>query len=359
MNHVVSARAIVQPFTSACCRHGAARSGAKYRVSLPAPGASLRLVDGTWPGVRTTTSRGEWPASQGRYAVHELPRKSRVRAYDGKGRELKPTRPNPYQWNVTGHDGTVRIVYKVFGNHVDGTYLAVDDSHAHMNMPATLMWARGFDLRPVRVTFDPPAKYQWKAATQLSPTAEPWTFTARNLQYLMDSPTELSAFTLRSFTVKNPDGKEYTIRTAVHHDGDPAVIDDYAADTEKIVNEAAGVFGEFPAFDTGRTHFSATTSRGRSRRHGIATARGRRRRRSRIRRRCAVRSAPSPTSSSIAGTSNAFVRRRSSRSTSKRRIYPGSCGSPKGSRSTTDRSSWSGRASWLAIPRASCAIASP
>ena len=27
---------------------------------------------------------------------------------------------------------------------------AVDDSHAHMNMPATLMWARGFDMRPVR-----------------------------------------------------------------------------------------------------------------------------------------------------------------------------------------------------------------
>ena len=36
----------------------------------------------------------------------------------------------------------------------------------------------------------------------------------------MDSPTELSDYTLRSFTVQNPDGKEFTIRTAVHHDGD-------------------------------------------------------------------------------------------------------------------------------------------
>ena len=57
----------------------------------------------------------------------------------------------------------MRIVYKVFGNHVDGTYLAVDDSHAHMNMPATLMWARGFDLRPVRVTFEPPAELRLEA----------------------------------------------------------------------------------------------------------------------------------------------------------------------------------------------------
>jgi len=149
----------------------------------------------------------------------------------------------------------VRIVYKVFGNHVDGTYLAVDDSHAHMNMPATLMWARGFDMRPVRVTFQPPPRYSWKPATQLYPTSDPWTFTAPNLQYLMDSPTELSDYTLRSFKVHNADGKEYTIRTAVHHDGDPSVIDDYAAGAEKIVNEAAAVFGEFPAYDTGTYTF--------------------------------------------------------------------------------------------------------
>ena len=49
----------------------------------------------------------------------------------------------------------------------------------------------------------------------------------------MDSPTELSDYTLRSFKVRNPDGKEDTIDTAVHHDGDPSAIDDYAAGTEK------------------------------------------------------------------------------------------------------------------------------
>ena len=51
-----------------------------------------------------------------------------------KASELEPSRPHPSQWNVSGHDGTVRIVYKVFGLHVDGTYLAVDDdarAHEH------------------------------------------------------------------------------------------------------------------------------------------------------------------------------------------------------------------------------------
>lgn len=229
----------------------------EYRVSFPAPEHHYAQVEVTWPGVTGATLEAHMSrSSPGRYAVHEFAKNVfDVHAFDGKGRELKPARPNPYQWNVTGHDGAVRIVYKVFGNRVDGTYLAVDDSHAHMNMPATLMWARGFDMRPVRISFAPPSKSKWKPATQLYPTADPWTFTAPNLQYLMDSPTELSDYTLRSFKVKNPDGKEYTIQTAVHHDGDPSVIDEYAAAAEKIVNEAAAVFGEFPAFDNGTYTF--------------------------------------------------------------------------------------------------------
>src|SRR4051812_952852 len=229
----------------------------EYRVSFPAPEHHFAQVEVTWPGVTATTLEARMSrSSPGRYAVHEFAKNVfDVHAFDGRGREITPSRPNPYQWNITGHDGTVRILYKVFGNHVDGTYLAVDDSHAHMNMPATLMWARGFDMRPVRINFQPPARSAWKPATQLFPTADPWTFTAPNLQYLMDSPTELSDYTLRSFTVRNPDGKEFTIRTAVHHDGDPSLIDEYAAGAERIVNEAAAVFGEFPVYDTGTYTF--------------------------------------------------------------------------------------------------------
>jgi predicted metalloprotease with PDZ domain len=145
----------------------------------------------------------------------------------------------------------VRVTYKIFGKHVDGTYLGIDESHAHMNIPATFMFARGFDARPIRITFTPPAGREWKPATQLFPTTDPWTFTAPNFQYFMDSPTELSNYTLREFKVRNADGKEFTIRTAVHHDGDPAVIDEYAAGTEKIVREQGAVYGEFPEFDGG------------------------------------------------------------------------------------------------------------
>jgi len=234
----------------------AAQQPVQYRLSFPAPEHHYAQVEVTFTGAPPTLEARMSRSSPGRYAIHEFSKNVfDLHAFDGKGKELTPVRPNAYQWNVSGHDGTVRIVYKVFGDRVDGTYLGIDTSHAHMNMPATLLWARGFDMRPVTITFQPPSGYSWKAATQLYPTSDPWTFTAPNLQYLMDSPTELSDYLLRSFKVHNPDGKEYTIRAAVHSDGTDADVDEYAAGAEHIVNEAMAVFGEFPDYETGTYTF--------------------------------------------------------------------------------------------------------
>ena len=92
------------------------------------------------------------------------------------------------------------ITYKIFGDRTDGTYLGINDVHAHINIPAALMFARGWFERPARVTFVQPPGKKWKVATQLFPTADPLVFTAPNIHYLMDSPTDFSNFTLREFT---------------------------------------------------------------------------------------------------------------------------------------------------------------
>lgn len=234
-----------------------AQQPVQYRASFPAPEHHYADVEVTFPNVPAGALELRMSrSSPGRYAVHEFSKNVfEVHAFDGKAQALRITRPNAYQWDVAAHDGTVRVVYRIFGNHVDGTYLGIDSSHAHMNIPATFMWARGFDRRPVRITFVPPKGSAWKVATQLFPTSDPFTYTAPNFQYFMDSPTELSDFGLRSFTVTNPDGKIYTIRTAVHHDGPEAALDEYVAGTEKIVREQGAVFGEFPEFDTGTYTF--------------------------------------------------------------------------------------------------------
>ena len=91
-------------------------------------------------------------SSPGRYAVHEFAKNVySVSAIDGAGRPLEIGRTDPYGWTVGGHDGTVSLTYTLYGDHADGTYAQIDTSHAHLNAPASLMWAEGFDARPVEV----------------------------------------------------------------------------------------------------------------------------------------------------------------------------------------------------------------
>jgi predicted metalloprotease with PDZ domain len=196
--------------------------------------------------------------SPGRYALHEFAKNVfDVRITDGAGRALTPERPDLHQWNVTGHDGTVVVTYRVFGDRTDGTYLSVDAAHAHMNMPATLMFVRGQQARPARVTFVPPPNRDWRVATQLFPTSNPLVFTAPNMHYLMDSPVEFGDFVLRSFTIDDGANGPQTIRVALHHDGSEGDADAYIRDVEKTVRESAKIFGELPKFDGGTYTFLA------------------------------------------------------------------------------------------------------
>lgn len=195
-------------------------------------------------------------SSPGRYALHEFAKNVyRVKAVDSRNRELRVTRPNPHQWDVSGHDGTVVVTYTLFGDRADGTYSAIDLTHAHLNMPATFMWARGTQSRPIRITFRPPRR-DWKVATQLAPTRGPFTFTAPGLQYFMDSPTELSAHDLRTWTVASG-GRTQTIRFALHHNGSAAELDSFVASVKKVVAEQEAMWGELPRFDNGTYTFIA------------------------------------------------------------------------------------------------------
>jgi predicted metalloprotease with PDZ domain len=256
MRHTSRSAVLSVVFSLTIAAAATAQAPTEYRISFPAPEHHYAEVEVTFSSAPATLEARMSRSSPGRYAIHEFAKNVfDVKALDGKGKPLSITRPDPYRWNVTGHDGTVRITYKIFGNRVDGTYLGIDSTHAHMNIPATFMWARGFEKRPVRVTFTQPKGTTWKVATQLFPTNDPFTFTAPNFQYFMDSPTEMSDFGTRSFKVRNPDGQEFTIITAVHHDGRDAALDTYVAGTEKIVREQGAIFGEYPEFDSGTYTF--------------------------------------------------------------------------------------------------------
>jgi predicted metalloprotease with PDZ domain len=231
-----------------------------YRVSVPEPAHHWLQVEATFPDLPAGPARLHMSrSSPGRYALHEFAKNVYdVAVTDGRGRALQATRPNPHEWDVEGHDGTVHVKYRVFGDRVDGTYLAVDTSHVHMNMPAILMWASGLDLTPARLTFVRPASSTWTLASQLYPTDDPFVFTAPNLQYLMDSPTELGPVTWRTFTLDADAGHPGpTFRIALHHTGTDAEADAFAADVRRIVAAERSVFGELPPYEPGTYTFIA------------------------------------------------------------------------------------------------------
>ncbi|GAB2474648.1 hypothetical protein GCM10011375_24260 [Hymenobacter qilianensis] len=190
-------------------------------------------------------------SSPGRYALHEFAKNVyAVKATDSKGKTLTISRPDPSGWDVTGHDGTVRFSYTLFGDRTDGTYAGIDERHAHLNIPATLAYGRGLEDRSAQVRFELPTG--WQVATQLRPETTANTYFAPHLQYLMDSPTSLGVQQVRTWQEQ---GK--TIELAVLHEGTAAELDTYADQTKKIVREASAVFGELPAFDFGRYTFIA------------------------------------------------------------------------------------------------------
>jgi predicted metalloprotease with PDZ domain len=226
----------------------------RYRFSFPEPQHRWMQVEATFTDLPSAPLELRMSrSSPGRYSLHDFAKNVYdVHAAGSDGRELATTRPDPYGWNVPEHGGTVTVRYKVFGDRVDGTYLGIDITHAHINMPAAVMWAHGLDDRPISVSFVQPAGLHWQVATQLHPAATPLDFTAPNLQYLMDSPSEFGPVAMRQFTVGGR-----TFRFALHHTGSDAELDSYVKDVEKIVRVEGEIFGEYPAYEPGTYTFLA------------------------------------------------------------------------------------------------------
>jgi predicted metalloprotease with PDZ domain len=194
-------------------------------------------------------------SSPGRYALGNFAKNVYdVRATDGAGRPLRVSRPDAHGWDVAGHDGTVRVRYTVWGDRVDGTYLGIDRSHAHLNMPATFAWARVMERAPVRLTVRP--NPGWRVATQLRPTADPAVFTAPDLQWFMDSPVEVGPVTVREWSGTHG-GRTSTWRVAVHHLGTAAQVDSFTAMVRRVVDEQIAIWGEPAAYDHGVYTFIA------------------------------------------------------------------------------------------------------
>lgn len=194
-------------------------------------------------------------SSPGRYATHEFGKNVyNFKAFGANGSALtiKQTAGDVYE--IPTHSNAVKVTYTLFGNWIDGTYAGFDETHAHMNIPATFAFPVGMDTRPRLVEFKFAEKQNWKVATQLKPAGKN-TYFASNFQYFMDSPIEISDYKTAQWEVKNHDGKVQTIHLVAHSNDSQATIDRYAEMLKKMVDEHYAVWQDFPSYDYGHYYF--------------------------------------------------------------------------------------------------------
>ncbi|GAB4015982.1 M61 family metallopeptidase [Spirosoma koreense] len=197
-------------------------------------------------------------SSPGRYATHEFGKNVyNVQAVNEQNQPLTVVRTEGDVYTVPTHKGTVTIRYTLFGNYPDGTYMGIDPESIHLNMPATFMWVKGFDQRPIEVKFNLPSENMGVVATQLVPTADRFTFTAPGLQYFMDSPTKIGKLAIKEWKRTNTDNKPITFRVALEAAIADSTADSFAKKIARIVDQAGAVYGEFPTYDFGTYTFLA------------------------------------------------------------------------------------------------------
>lgn len=228
-----------------------AQTANEYTISFENRNQNEAYVTATFSNLNPSTLEVRMSrSSPGRYALHEFAKNVySVEAFNSKGEKLSISRPNLHQWDVSGHDGTVVFKYTLFGNHGDGTYVQIDDTHAHLNVPGTFVTAREYGHRPVNVTFDIPENSNWKIATQLK-YLEGTTYYAPDTYYFLDSPIEIADLHFRE---RNVDGQN--VRIALHTPATDAEVDEYFEKVMAIVNAQIDVFGELPQLDFGEYTF--------------------------------------------------------------------------------------------------------
>lgn len=230
-----------------------AQVSSKYTISFENAVHHEAFVEATFSNLKTDEIEFRMSrTSPGRYALHEFMKNIyNVKVTDSEGNMLETSRPDPYSWKIKGHDGTIKVSYILFANRGGGTYAQIDETHAHLNIPATFIYAPSLENDAIEVTFNLRNDLNWKVATQLK-LIEGNTYYAKNLQYFMDSPTEISNFSKRSFNV---DGQ--TLNFVLHHNGKEEELDTYFEQVKKIILQEKAVYGELPKFDYGNYTFLA------------------------------------------------------------------------------------------------------
>lgn len=217
-----------------------------YTVSMTKPATHLLEVDMAvnWKQMpdKLEVKMPVW--TPGSYLIREYARHvQEFAAKDGSGAALAWRKINKNTWEIdTKKAGAVAISYKVYSNELTVRTNELNDEHAFWNNSATLMFIKGQLAASPTVTVNPFGN--WKVATGLPAFgSNANTFRADNYDVLYDSPFEVSNFKEFKFDVRGIPHR-YVVTGEGNYD-----LPKLAADTAKIVEEGAKIFGDLPYKD--------------------------------------------------------------------------------------------------------------
>jgi predicted metalloprotease with PDZ domain len=179
----------------------------------------------------------------GSYLIREFERHVQDFAADADGRALDWTKTDKDTWRVkTGGARQWRATYRVYANELSVRTSELNSDHAFWNNATLLMYPAGHLNAPSTLRIVPLSG--WKIATGLPVVAgQPNTFHAENFDILYDSPFEVSNFKELDFQVR---GVAHRIIIDGEGNYDPERL---RADTQKIVEAEAAMFGGIPYHD--------------------------------------------------------------------------------------------------------------
>lgn len=161
-------------------------------------------------------------------------------AIDGSGNSLPWSKIDKSTWRIEkGRATTVTIRYKVYANEFDQRTRGLNEDHAFVDGCAVFMYIERYRHLPLAVTVVPYGDWHVTTGLEALPN-EPFKFSARNFDYLADSPFEIGHQKDFEFQVE---GKKHVLSIFGEANYDPGVL---TGDISTIVKANKEFWGDLP-----------------------------------------------------------------------------------------------------------------
>ncbi|MEN8149126.1 MAG: PDZ domain-containing protein [Planctomycetota bacterium] len=218
-----------------------AKACVRYRISIPRPSDHFvhvtMEIDDAPEGL--VVAMPVW--TPGSYLVREFSRHvSGVTAARVSGDPVGVEKIEKNRWLIDAKPGKrVDVSYRVYANELTVRTSHVDADHAFLHPAGTYLFVEGREAERVTVAVEAPEG--WRTATQLPLTGEA-TYTAENLDALLDAPLEIGTHQVLTFEVG-----DVPHRIALYGEGN-FDRDELLGDTATICHAATEMFaGDHPS----------------------------------------------------------------------------------------------------------------